>query len=360
MVCARMAHANHLDLAELRAQVNARLEAFFAEKTREVQQLAPESLELTRAIASLTMRGGKRLRAAVVWAGQAVGPKGDQASEQTVSPHASASLLDVAASLELLQSYFLIHDDWMDQDNTRRGAPTVHCELSAQHRGDTHLGASVAVLAGDLASAYALECLWRADYSPVSRERSLGVFLSMQKEVFVGQHLDLIASHDVALMHRLKTASYTVRGPVQLGALLADADDAQLQALETFANPIGVAFQLRDDLLGTFGDESATGKSAGNDLRAGKNTALVEGARKQMDATTWERFAQIWGHADASDASIAEARGLLESCGVRAAVEERLKQLTAEACRAAEEGPWSEFATRQLKNVAALMVERSL
>jgi geranylgeranyl diphosphate synthase type I len=188
------------------------------------------------------MRGGKRLRPAALYAGF-----------RAVSADASPDrTLDASAALELLQTYFLIQDDWMDGDEQRRGGPAVHVAL-AQKRGDVQLGASLAFLAADLASGFAWELLSVAPFPQGRLREALAIFGRTHFEVICGQQLDLLGHDDIALVHQLKTGSYTVRGPLCLGALLAGASAAQLEALERFGAPLGLAFQLRDDLLSAFG-----------------------------------------------------------------------------------------------------------
>jgi geranylgeranyl diphosphate synthase type I len=178
----------------------------------------------------------------------------------------------------------------------------------------------------------------------------------MQREVFFGQQLDLVASPDVERMYDLKTASYTVRGPARLGALIGDASEASLDALTRWARPIGIAFQLRDELLGTFGDPHATGKPAGNDLKAGKRTTLVVLAEKTLDDATRAPLDAVLGRADASDENLSRAIELLVSTGLRRRVEERAEALVAESNEALSGAP---FDTREIATIGALLVDRS-
>ncbi|MCC6875734.1 MAG: polyprenyl synthetase family protein, partial [Sandaracinaceae bacterium] len=258
---------------EIRALVNERLQSYLREQRARAAALAPEAPELVDAVTTLTMRGGKRLRPAVLVAAfRAVAPEWHP-----------AEVVDACAALELLQTYLLIHDDWMDGDDERRGGPSVHAALREAH-GDTHLGDALAILAGDLACAQAWELLaLGGDVPPARRREAIAVFATMQHEVVIGQQLDLIGTADISRMQQLKTGSYTVRGPLLLGAALAGASPPQTASLEAYGAPLGEAFQLRDDLLGTFGDPKQTGKPAGNDLRVGKRTALVRAAEELLD-----------------------------------------------------------------------------
>lgn len=315
-------------LSEVRSLVDARLARFFETKREHAAGLAEEAPELVDAVSRLTLRGGKRFRPALLTAAYlAVDPDG-----------AASDVVDAGAALELMQSYLLIHDDWMDGDDERRGGPSVHAALSASH-DDTHLGASLSILAGNLASAQAWELLSQGPWKAKRGARAVKVFLEMHQEVVFGQQLDLLATERVAQMQQLKTGSYTVRGPLRLGAVLAGADDAQLAALETYGRPLGEAFQIRDDLLGTFGDARATGKPTGNDLRAGKRTALLLAAEGSATDEALAPVRAVLGREDANDEEIAQATAALEACGARNEVERRLERLVGEASAALEGTP---------------------
>ena len=314
-------------LHEVRSSVDARLALFFETKRAEVKGSAPDALPIFQGLFELTMRGGKRLRPAVLVAAQ-----------RAVQPSASIDLvIDACAALEVLQSYLLIHDDWMDGDEERRGGPSVHMILrrglqTTKHpQASDHLGDSLAVLSGDLGSAYANELLLG---SAVHSKRGIDAtraFMSTQCDVVLGQTLDLLGSHDVTRMQQLKTGSYTVDGPLVMGALLANGSDAQVACLRAYGLPLGEAFQMRDDLLGTFGDTAKTGKPVGNDLRVGKRTALVRECELSVPLEKRAALARVFGQQNATDAEVREAMNLLIETGVRTRVETRLRGLVEEA-----------------------------
>jgi geranylgeranyl diphosphate synthase type I len=321
-------------LIDVKEEVEARLTAFFADERSRLLTLAPESAELVDAISAFTMRGGKRLRPALTFAAyRCVQPEGKL-----------ADVIDACAALELLQSYLLIHDDWMDGDDERRGGPSVHAAL--RKRREKHLADSLAILAGDLACAQS----WRlvSKCSPDAQ----AVMLRMHEEVIVGQQLDLIGSEDVSRMHQLKTGSYTVRGPLALGAVMAGATAAQREALDRFGAPIGEAFQMRDDLLGAFGDPRETGKPAGNDLRAGKRTALVRAAEERLNEKDLAPLRAVLGNLNASDSAVREGLDVIEKCGARTSVEGRLTVLLEGALGALDEAPLSPVGCAMLRELA--------
>ena len=321
-------------LHEVRSSVDARLALFFETKRAEVKGSAPDALPIFEGLFDLTMRGGKRLRPAVLVAAQ-----------RAVQPDASIDLvIDACAALEVLQSYLLIHDDWMDGDEERRGGPSVHMILrrglqTTNHpQGSAagaatldHLGDSLAVLSGDLGSAYANELLLGSIVHSKRGIDATRAFMSTQCDVVLGQTLDLLGSHDVTLMQQLKTGSYTVDGPLVMGALLANGSDAQVACLRAYGLPLGEAFQMRDDLLGTFGDTAKTGKPVGNDLRVGKRTALVRECELSVPVEKRTALARVFGQPKATDAEVREAMNLLIETGVRTRVETRLRGLVEEA-----------------------------
>ena len=333
-------------LADVKRRVDRRLEEYLTAKLEDARATSADSLELVEGVRALTLRGGKRLRPIVLSAAfRAVDPDRD-----------IADTIDAGASLEVLQSYLLIHDDWMDQDDERRGGPAVHALYRETH--GEHLAGCLAILAGDLASAYSLELMLAAPFPASRRDEGLLRFVTIQKEVFFGQHLDLTGNPNVSKMHDLKTGSYTVRGPLLLGALLADASEAQRRSLLAWGNPLGEAFQLRDDLLGTFGDMGATGKP-GDDLRNGKHTSLIEAAYARLEEAARAPIQRVLGHHDADDAAVAEAAELLVSCGARRAVEDRLASLLDASNAALEGAPLDPAGMQVLRGVADKLAVRS-
>jgi geranylgeranyl diphosphate synthase type I len=200
--------------------------------------------------------------------------------------------------------------------------------------GSKRLGDAAAVLAGDLACGYAQDALLE---SALPAERVLAAaraFARIQEEVVTGQLAEMSAVPSVEVIHALKTASYTVTGPLALGAHLAGASSGRVAQLARYGRPLGIAFQLRDDLLGTFGDPSATGKPVGNDIRQGKRTALV--AEMRADAASEPLLARVLGNAAASDRDVAEVVRAMETSGAKARVEARVAELLAEARAALE------------------------
>ena len=332
-------------MADIRRHVDALLERFFESKHAEAEALSPRATELVTEVHELTMRGGKRLRPIVTAA----------AYRAVRGPGPVDATWEVGGALELLQAYLLIHDDWMDEDDERRGGPAVHYAFQNKY-GHEHLGASLGVLAGDLASTFSWELFLRGRFPSAKREDANALFVRIQKEVFAGQQLDLMADEDVERMHDLKTGSYTTRGPAELGGLLANGDERALRALRAWSAPLGVAFQLRDDLLGTFGSSQETGKP-GDDLRHGKHNAVVSAFRKLRPRDEERAVVDaVWGRADASDSALRAATEALSAA--EAEVEKRLSFLADEARSALACGPFDDEAKQMLEEVTQRLTDR--
>ncbi len=315
-------------LGDVRVHVDAALATWLEPRVASAAHVSAEVGAAAECVQGLAVRGGKRMRAALVAASYvACGGVGVRSSAPQVWEPVSHAMIAV----ELLQVYLLIHDDWMDDDDVRRGGPAVHVQLR-ERLGSTRRGDAAAILAGDLACGYAQSALLESQLPADRVLAAARAFARIQEEVVTGQLAEMSEKPSVEVINALKTASYTVTGPLALGACLAGASDGDrgvtLAQFARYGRPLGIAFQLRDDLLGTFGDPSATGKPVGNDIRQGKRTALVAELRgsSQNDAL----LARVLGRADASNEDIAAVVRAMETSGARARVEARVSELLAE------------------------------
>ncbi|MGW8887557.1 polyprenyl synthetase family protein [Streptomyces sp. NPDC055749] len=306
-----------------------------AHDAAEIDQLfAQDVAERVRAFA---LSGGKRLRARFVWWGWRAGGGAD------TGPGAEAALR-LGAALELIQACALIHDDVMDGSPLRRGSPALHVDFAVQHlrsgmRGDAAAyGRAAAILAGDLALAWADDLVLDIETEPVAHRRIRGLWQVMRSEMVAGQYLDMHAQASAASspeealrIARLKTALYSVERPLALGAALAGADARTARKLCSAGRCAGVAFQLRDDLLGVFGDPEVTGKPSGEDIRNGKLTYLAAVARtlaeKSGDVTSQQMLERAVGDPDLSDDDLDRLRQVLEDTGARRTAEAEIDRL---------------------------------
>ena len=281
------------DPALFRSRVQEALDAFLDEQADRLAPLGQDAARLL-AEARTSVSGGKRFRAAFCyWGYRAVRP--DVPDED--------ALVRACASLELLHASALVHDDLMDASDTRRGRPATHRAFHREHRdagwrGDPEqYGDAAAILLGDLLLSWADELLRRCGLPMADVGPAMDVFDLCRSEVIAGQFLDVSvqargrADVDTAMtVLRYKSAKYSIERPIHIGAALAGAGPEALEQLSHFGLPLGEAFQLRDDLLGVFGDPAATGKPAGDDLIEGKRTVLVAlavDAAPTEDASSW-------------------------------------------------------------------------
>lgn len=308
--------------AEVRGRVDHAVDDWLGARLAGARTLGAEVTFVVDALRSLGTRGGKRVRAVLL--SLAYDGRGGRGGAERV--------VNAAVAIELMQVYLLVHDDWMDGDLVRRGGPSVH-KMLGDAFGSTSLGDATGILAGDFASALAQEALLSVDVAPEALLAASRRFARVQHDVVLGQvvdvcaetrSLDALALADVEAMHARKTGAYTVGGPMAIGALLAGA--FEVGAIDAFAEPLGVAFQLRDDVLGTFGDPATTGKPRFGDLRQGKRTALVA-ALLATDADAKRALAPVLGVADASDEACAAVAERIVASGARARVEARVEEL---------------------------------
>jgi geranylgeranyl diphosphate synthase type I len=245
----------------------------------------------------------------------------------------------------------------MDGDDVRRGGPAVHA-LLARRFGSERIGAATAILAGDLGAALATEALSRVDVPPARLPRVLSAFAQMQSDAIAGQQLDVLGGADIEKTYELKTGSYTVAGPLRMGALLAGGSEHLIAGLERIALPAGVAFQLRDDLLSAFGTQEETGKPFANDIRSGKRTLLVECARGLSNPKERQALESAFGNAKASPAELVRAVQVLEDCGARAVVEARVAELRQRALDSVPALRLSETRSRLLTGAIEALTDR--
>ena len=348
--------------AAIAHQVERRLEDLLAEETRRWAKVDPELAAPLSDLMASVLSGGKRLRAAFCyWA--FIGSGGDAADHRIV---------DAAAALEMLHSAALLHDDVIDGSDRRRGVPTAHVEHARRHsrmgwKGDPErFGAGVAILAGDLAMIYGDRLLQGAP-DPAGY-----VYDEMRLEVNFGQYLDIVGAADASGLAgeagvdrarricRYKTAKYTVERPLHLGcALGAPARFDELKdPLSRFGLPLGEAFQLRDDLLGVFGDPSRTGKPVGEDLREGKPTMLASLAASTATGAAKRLFAERFGAPDLGEAEITAFQEAIEASGARQQVESEVDRLVVQAGSALAELPLLPEAVKALGELAEFVGDR--
>ncbi|MDT5369319.1 MAG: geranylgeranyl diphosphate synthase, type [Mycobacterium sp.] len=321
---------------------------------------------LTGALEEFVLSGGKRLRPAFAyWGWRAVTNDPDP-----VNPE----MLRLFSALELLHACALVHDDVIDDSATRRGLPTVHMKFADTHRDSgwrgsaRQFGLSAAILLGDLALVWADDMVATAELSSDTRRRIQRVWADIRTEVLGGQYLDIVAESSgvdsiasAMTVNTYKTASYTVSRPLQMGvAAAADRPDV-LAAFHEVGTNLGVAFQLRDDVLGVFGDPAVTGKPSGDDLRSGKRTVLLAEAverAEQSDPAAADLLRTSIGTELSSD-RVRELCEVITTVGALSAVESRIDTLTRHAVDVLNAAPIADQAKVGLFELARLASNRS-
>ena len=355
-----MTAASFPDAERLRERVQTVLDEFLAKQAAALSEVSPDLGSLMAAVTEL-LRGGKRLRSAFCyWGWRGAGGADDD------------RIVRVAGALEMFQAAALLHDDVMDGSDTRRGRPAAHRSLADLHRtqgwegSPEAFGIAGAILAGDLCLSWSDEMFTRAGLPDAELARGRGVFDRMRTELMAGQYLDMFeqvqrtttvarARHVI----RYKSAQYTVEQPLLLGGSLGAGTADLLAGYSVFGLALGEAFQLRDDVLGVFGDPTETGKPAGDDLREGKRTALIAAALDLAGARDEATVRRLLGRPDLDESGVAELRQVIVDTGALTHVEHLISARLNEALAALAAAPVTPVAADALRELAVAATARA-
>ncbi|TXN30673.1 polyprenyl synthetase family protein [Lacisediminihabitans profunda] len=329
------------------------------------------------------LRGGKRFRALFCyWGWQSVSghSTGFDPAQHGKERSDLAAVVKAASALEMFHAAALVHDDIMDSSDMRRGMPAAHKRFESLHTdggwngSPRTFGQSAALLLGDLLLGWSDE-LFDAGLRELpdlaAREAARLEFNRMRTEVTVGQYLDILEERSwrsypepelLARAHRVivyKSAKYSIEAPLAIGAALAGGSIAQVSALREFGLPLGIAYQLRDDLLGVFGDPQTTGKPAGDDLREGKRTVLIALARTNLAPNATRLLDELLGDTDLSAQQVSMLQASIRECGAVEQVERIIDHNVRIAIEAIENAPVSTAAREQLVQLADTVSNRS-
>lgn len=343
-----------------RMNVQPQLEAFFAVKRKEVKRIAPDVVPLFDTVAEFVLRkGGKRIRGFLMTQGY-----------RLITGKVSTQVTTLSILAELLHAYLLIHDDIIDQDEQRRGGKTVHIavqDLSPAAERAEHYGVSQAILLGNLLSIWARELVLESRVSSEKKFRLLQRIERMLEETHYGQMMDILFSErekvteaQVLAVHQLKTAMYSFEAPLHLGAILAGGTERDLKSITLYAIPLGIAFQIQDDILGMFGNAKTIGKSVTSDLDEGKKTLLILYALKFASLKDRKRLRAILSNERMTESALIDARRIVQVSGALAKARERSYALVQEAKSALAKSLHLHSETRKvLGALAEYMVRRS-
>jgi geranylgeranyl diphosphate synthase type I len=344
----------------LRRQVESKLQGFLSEHADLLTTIAPDTDLVSHSLTDF-LHGGKRMRGVLCyWGWRAAGGE--------LNDH----IVTAAAAMEFLQACALIHDDVMDGSDMRRGLPAIHRRFATEHESNgwsgsaDRFGQAAAILLGDLCLAWADELLFSPAWEPAQARRGKLVYDLMRTELMVGQYLDVLgqarATDDVAAALRVatfKSGKYSVERPLQLGASLAADNPTLASTLGEYGSSLGQAFQLRDDLLGVFGEPAATGKPAGDDLREGKRTVLIALTKQACDASAATVLEAGLGNPDLDRQQIDQLRQLILDSRANERVEELIEELLLRSLASLDQAEMPEDVKLVLASLAASMAHRN-
>jgi len=358
--------------------IQARIDSYLDERSAELAEVSPD-LDVIDAAARGLLAGGKRFRALFCyWGWQSVAARGDGFDPTADASPGLTSVVAVAASLELFHAAALVHDDIMDKSDLRRGEPSLHRRFESLHRdrgwsgSSPDYGSAAALLLGDLLLGWS-DGLFEQGLSTIGSDAATAAraeFGRMRTDVMLGQYLDMLEEHSwrgrpeaelLPRAHRVivyKSAKYSVEAPLALGASLAGGSLAQVAALRDFGLPLGVAFQLRDDLLGVFGDPAVTGKPAGDDLREGKRTVLINLARQRLPGSASRLVDELLGDPALDAEQIAMLQAAIRESGAVDQVERIIAHNVEVATAALDQAPLARSARDELHTLAGTVTRR--
>jgi geranylgeranyl diphosphate synthase type I len=349
-------------LEKYKKRVDAHLARYFAQKIKEARKNDPLAEEAIKMIADFTMKGGKRIRPAIVYYSYlAAGGKDED------------RIVEVSMSMELTHTFLLIHDDIIDKDESRHGTPTIHERYKKigrrlnKNKDNVHFGNGMAMLAGDMAAAMANEIIFRSAFPPETIINALDQLRKIVYTIVPGEMLDVIleirgraTEKEILDMYQGKTSSYSFEGPLHLGTVFAGINGGKIfEDYSKYASPLGKAFQIRDDILGVYGDEKKTGKPVGSDIIEGKQTLLVIKALERGTRDQRQEVQKYLGKRDLTKKELEKVREIIKETGSLEYSEKLCQELINESLKALQKVDIKNQEARVfLEGIAEYMVKR--
>ncbi len=351
-----------VELQNYKKIIDRKLAKFFAKKLLDMKNVGYSAQDIVKSIRDLTLAGGKRVRASFMYYGyRAAGGKELE------------KISEAAMSIELINIFLLIHDDIIDRDDLRHGVETIHKKYERLARkyykkvDPVHFGESLALVAGDMAAAFGNEIIFNSKFTPGNKQRALLKLQEIVTNTVSGEILDVMleakgyaTEREILEVHWNKTAKYTVEGPLHLGALLAGAEINQLDILTNYAIPVGIAFQIQDDILGAFGNEKKLGKPVCSDLREGKQTLLVAKALEFGNKSEQKIIKNLLGKKDAGQKEINKFRGIVKNTGSLKYSQDLAKKYVGEGKAAIVKSNFDQKTQEFLTGIADYIVNREV
>lgn len=354
------------ELKKFQDKINPELKKFFNETIISYKENDFIIIDALNQVKKITLGGGKRLRPALMyWGYRGVGGKKEE------------EIIRTSVSIELIHIFLLIHDDVIDKDKSRHGKETIHSKyamlgknISKDKRDSVHFGNSMGIVVGDIVGALGNKVIYTSDFPAELIVKSLSKLQSIIYSVAVGEAQDVFIEHkrfateeEVLNMYKNKTAKYTIEGPLHLGAILGGAPESLMGKISKFSIPIGVAFQIQDDILGVFGNEKKLGKPVGSDIREGKQTILVVKAMEKADNGQKKTLLNLLGKENINKQEIEEFKKIIEDTGSLDYSNNLAKKLIEDGKRELENITDSEFsleAKEFLRSIADYMTQREI
>jgi geranylgeranyl diphosphate synthase type I len=349
-------------LADFKEKVDAEIEIYLDKAIKEAGAKDAVIADSLKYVKKVILSGGKRLRPAFMYYGYlAAGGKEKE------------KIIRASVSIELIHTFLLIHDDIIDRDSKRHGLPTINrrYEKIAKNiffgKNPEHFGNSMAIIIGDMVCALGNQIIFNSEFDPKLIMKALDTLQDIISYTAIGQSLDLYSEYkkgateeEILKICEYKTAKYTIEGPLYLGAILGGADKNLLSALSRYAIPVGIAFQIQDDILGIFGSEKKLGKDVGSDIKEGKQTLLLQKAKENSNKNQKKILAQILGKKDLNQRDIKDFQDIIKESGALDYAQELSKKMVAEGIRAIEKNGIKGEAKDFLIGIANYIIDRKL
>ncbi len=356
-------------LKDYKKKIDERLDYFLSKRVKRSEGISSESRKFMELIREYNLRGGKRIRPILVLFGY-----------KACYGKATKAIVDAAIAVELMEAFLLVHDDIIDNDDMRRGYLSMHkvFEALAKRKFKKSIskksftaqeyrqyGISAAILAGDVLSSLGSEAISKSAFPAERKLKAIEIFNKTIINTCFGQLLDLDSEYkssvkeaDIELIHRLKTAIYTIQGPLLIGATLAGGTKEQLMSLKRFSIPLGEAFQIQDDILGMFGKKEKIGKPIGSDIIEGKKTLLVLKALEKGTAEEKRLIVKSLGNSKITKEEINRFREIVKKTGSYSYSRELAEQKIKKAVRIIKASDLSEGSKRFFISLADYLINR--
>jgi len=355
------------ELQNYKKTLDKKLAQYFSRKLKEMREFGPSAKGAVKNIRDMVLAGGKRVRAGFMYWGYraARNEAGDRDWREKI--------IEASMSIELTHIFLLIHDDIIDRDDFRHGISTIHKKYERLAKrfyrkvDSGHFGDSMAIVVGDMAAAFGNDIIFNSRFAPERKQKALSKLQEIVTNTVSGEILDVMleakgkaTEKEILEVHRNKTAKYTVEGPLHLGALLAGASEKQLEVLSDYAIPVGIAFQIQDDILGAFGDEKKLGKPVCSDLREGKQTLLIVKVREFGDRSERKIIGNLLGEKDISQKEVELFRNVVRKTGSLGYSQDLAKKYAEKGKAAIEKSRFDKEVVEFLVGIADYIVSREV